>query len=633
MKKFIHILIIFVAFMIIGETVWGGPAENAKKLKKTKSCVKCDLSGIKLMADQLTGANLTGANLTGATLMMVNLSKANLSNANLSEAKLQMTDLSGANLTGANLTETDAQGSNFSKANLVKANLTESNINASDFSNADISNAIMIDVKWSGIKGIDTMIVANVEAGDGAEDCGRCPRPLVIKINQNNTAHLKKKEDEKSEQEKKIKLAAKEKKNKRKKGVIPLGRGFTKCLQPHPRGEGGVDHKGCNLSLENSRFPSHILGPGRNWSGHRFDEANLSGRDLTDSIFKGSSLIKADLSDTTLDNANFENANLMGADFTDADLTDANLTGAVLTGAKFSGADLTGLILGDADIKNVKDLETYIANNSQATNNTKVNSVEKIKISRRLAKRIDEYTALYKEIKKSLDSIKNCCEYDPSVLDDKQFAKLKKRMNENSRSLLVTYKGTLENGERLLDPSTKESEIQNIAKYEKKTFNDKLKHIVRLELVSKFSYAKQRAEEIFYKAIENKLARTKRNAEYEARKKAKRDRIALIANTLLYKKMTDSFREGFLTNPINVMHMMKFKMLGKSDGEIAELWETAINNYNSCLSDEIGKRFGTTEVLKKMATEIGTHELELVSLTVKCETGAAQALIRASQRQ
>ena len=79
---------------------------------------------------------------------------------------------------------------------------------------------------------------------------------------------------------------------------------MARCLSVHPNGmRGNTDHKGCDLT--NLRPPS--LFKKTDFSGHRFDDANLSGRDLTDSIFKDASFIGANLSDTTLENVNFEN--------------------------------------------------------------------------------------------------------------------------------------------------------------------------------------------------------------------------------------------------------------------------------------------------------------------------------------
>ena len=92
-----------------------GCGSNVDKLKETKECVKCDLtgadlsrayvdgylSGFDLTGANLTGADLTGANLTGATLTGATLTEANLTGANLTNAYLNTADLTGLDLSGA----------------------------------------------------------------------------------------------------------------------------------------------------------------------------------------------------------------------------------------------------------------------------------------------------------------------------------------------------------------------------------------------------------------------------------------------------------------------------------------------------------------------------------------------------
>ena len=81
---------------------------NLTKLKNTKSCPGCDLSGIELISFDLKNADLSGANLTGAILRRSDLTEANLTGANLTDAGLM-----GVNLTGAKLTQTNLSGVKF----------------------------------------------------------------------------------------------------------------------------------------------------------------------------------------------------------------------------------------------------------------------------------------------------------------------------------------------------------------------------------------------------------------------------------------------------------------------------------------------------------------------------------------
>ena len=74
---------------------------NLNKLKSTKSCSGCDLTGVELVGFDLRNANLNG---------FANLSRANLIGADLTGAKLTNANLIGANLTGANLTDAKLDG-------------------------------------------------------------------------------------------------------------------------------------------------------------------------------------------------------------------------------------------------------------------------------------------------------------------------------------------------------------------------------------------------------------------------------------------------------------------------------------------------------------------------------------------
>ena len=92
-------------FSLIGCAKYSDEVQaNLTKLKNTKSCPGCDLSGIELISFDLKNADLSGANLTGAIL--------------------RRSDLTGANLTGANLTDADLMGVNLTNAKLTKASLS-----------------------------------------------------------------------------------------------------------------------------------------------------------------------------------------------------------------------------------------------------------------------------------------------------------------------------------------------------------------------------------------------------------------------------------------------------------------------------------------------------------------------------
>ena len=58
-----------------------------EKLKATKECNKCDLSGANLESANLKGADLSSANLKGANLIGANLDDANLCYAKMPDGK------------------------------------------------------------------------------------------------------------------------------------------------------------------------------------------------------------------------------------------------------------------------------------------------------------------------------------------------------------------------------------------------------------------------------------------------------------------------------------------------------------------------------------------------------------------
>jgi Pentapeptide repeats (8 copies)/Carboxypeptidase regulatory-like domain len=138
----------------IAEEATGGwnvldPAD-VDRLKATKICPGCRLSGADLRFEDLTGAIMPGVYLTGA-----NLTGANLSGANLRSAKMYHANLSHANLSHANLTYwADLSWANLSWANLTGADLSPgsqylsgANLTGTDLTGADLSGAIMPDYR------------------------------------------------------------------------------------------------------------------------------------------------------------------------------------------------------------------------------------------------------------------------------------------------------------------------------------------------------------------------------------------------------------------------------------------------------------------------------------------------------
>ena len=110
-------------------------AENishTRQLLSTKSCLQCELSGVGLVMNDLTGAKLSGANLAGA----------NLSRANLTGADLRGANLTGASLNGANLMGADLRGAILAGADLQSAYLVKANLRGVDVSDTELEGAI-----------------------------------------------------------------------------------------------------------------------------------------------------------------------------------------------------------------------------------------------------------------------------------------------------------------------------------------------------------------------------------------------------------------------------------------------------------------------------------------------------------
>jgi hypothetical protein len=303
------------------------------------------------------------------------------------------------------------------------------------------------------------------------------------------------------------------------------------------------------------------------------------------------------------------------------------LTGAILTGANFSGADLTGLKLGDADIKDVKDLESYIANTpleSHIANTPKDGQdAKKEYISSRLKKIIERYLMLCKKVNEHMENIKNCCE-NKQLGDISSFiARFQIKNTSKANKWYEKNKEYFEYGEKLMDPLKKESAINDIAKYEQRTFPKKVRHI-RSKLIKEIANLELRVKKNFDRETRSYVDQGKlfreRHTRDEASRKAMQERIALITNTKLYKKMLSAMEGSLVDNPIMGLKAMELKLLGKSDAEIEGILPSPTSlrdSYVSCLQTEFDNRFPEDQ-LKLMATEIGTSRMEVVSITMKC---------------
>jgi uncharacterized protein YjbI with pentapeptide repeats len=112
------VVVASIVFFVAAGTLSAYNETDLQKLKTTKNCADCDLSGALLMhwvlsGADLSGANLRGANLTGAWLPGANLAGANLSSAIMTSASLANANLFRAKLSGSNLLFTNLAGATW----------------------------------------------------------------------------------------------------------------------------------------------------------------------------------------------------------------------------------------------------------------------------------------------------------------------------------------------------------------------------------------------------------------------------------------------------------------------------------------------------------------------------------------
>ena len=121
---------------------------NVETLLLTKSCIRCDLRGIKLVNLTLknpivTGADLSDANLSGGTFELADFVNTNLARTDLSGSVLIGARISNTNLRKANLTNTNLDGADLRFADLRDANLSNTNLRNANMDGASLDRASM----------------------------------------------------------------------------------------------------------------------------------------------------------------------------------------------------------------------------------------------------------------------------------------------------------------------------------------------------------------------------------------------------------------------------------------------------------------------------------------------------------
>jgi len=107
----------------------------------------CDLSGLALNFQNLSGADLTGANLSGAALLLANLDGATLDGATLD----------GANLTDASAASITANGTTFAGTTVTRIDVT----------GADLSGALLTGITGIGVTTVPTALPPGWVIGGG----------------------------------------------------------------------------------------------------------------------------------------------------------------------------------------------------------------------------------------------------------------------------------------------------------------------------------------------------------------------------------------------------------------------------------------------------------------------------------
>lgn len=109
-----------------------------------------DLSGVKLIGDNLSWANLMFAQLSGADLSRANLYRVDLTGAKLNKAKFAGANLNGANLFQARLPDADLSEANIPQAYLVVADLSRANLTKARLWLSDLAGANLTETNLCG---------------------------------------------------------------------------------------------------------------------------------------------------------------------------------------------------------------------------------------------------------------------------------------------------------------------------------------------------------------------------------------------------------------------------------------------------------------------------------------------------
>jgi uncharacterized protein YjbI with pentapeptide repeats len=292
---------------------------------------------------ELSFADLAGASLVGASFEGTNLSDARLHSSNLTNAEFTDAEISGASfrattalgftkeqlystlsylftsMPGVNLADNNLSGWDFSGQDMTGASFQNSNLSGAIISGAILNQTGLTaaqlestaDYAMKNLDGIDL-------GGNNLSGADLSGQSLFFTSFAGSTLTGVDFTDAEIEET----LFA-----------DTTTRGFTK-----EQLYSTANYK--RMDLSGTRLGNNALA-GWNFSGQRFEFADLSESDATLANFANADLRLANLDSSTLVQANFSNADLRDASFADTMVADANFTGAIVNGTIFSGSDLS----------------------------------------------------------------------------------------------------------------------------------------------------------------------------------------------------------------------------------------------------------------------------------------------------
>jgi uncharacterized protein YjbI with pentapeptide repeats len=284
-----------------------------ERLARAEGLVGEDLRTLDLSDLQMQGADLQRALLADAVVR-----NATLSNANLTAANLELADLSGADLRRATLKDADLTG-----ANLAGADLTGANLQGAIFEKARLEGAILDDVMGDDAH-FTAASLTSVRARNG------------MFVGADFSAAVLTRADFRGSNLREASMDAVE--------AVEINMSTTN-LTAWRASEGADFSRGLFRK---------IVGPDSIWQNANLTGADLSFAELPNADFSGAVLANADLYAANVREARFVKANLTDAQLVKIDLFQGSLEKANLQRTNLSDSNLYGVELLGCDLEGVR---------------------------------------------------------------------------------------------------------------------------------------------------------------------------------------------------------------------------------------------------------------------------------------